>query len=612
MGRILKPWDGIFQYSSPEEELPISIRPHHLAYAAAITFAISSMSMASQVLFKSNPGSAKSGNLLSIFGLILASAATTLTLLWVATFLVPRALPPLVSYIESRLSSISVSAPLETKVIERIVAVRCTCSGLEKEETLSDKGDDTPSEKDSGYSSPTEDTTNEKFAQSFPQAFRTVEECTAIHQAKETHELRDVEVIELTLRGIIPLHSLERSLKDCARAVQIRRSVVSRTLDTPAQSAIETSLLPYRDYDYASVFGCCAENVIGYMPLPVGVAGPLQIDGRPIFLPMATTEGTLIASTSRGCKAINSGGGVSTVVVADGMTRAPVVSFENVNLAAAAKQFIESAAGQDALRDAFNSTTRFGMLINVAARIAGSSLYLRFRASTGEAMGMNMVGKGVEAALLSLRRDHGFAHMKIISLSGNYCTDKKAAAINWIEGRGKSVVAEAIIPAEMVQKVLKCSVESLVKLNTNKNYIGSALAGVATGGFNAHAANIVTAIFLATGQDPAQNIESSNCITIMEELPTGALRASVSMPSIEVGTIGGGTSLAPQAAMLDFLGLKGESSTGDASILGNTNASMLARIIAGGVLAGELSLCAALVTGELVGAHMVHNRKTLE
>lgn len=128
-------------------------------------------------------------------------------------------------------------------------------------------------------------------------------------------------------------------------------------------------------------------------------------------------------------------------------------------------------------------------------------------------MGMNMVSKGVERSLQVIQTK--FPEMNVISVSGNYCTDKKPAAINWIEGRGKSVIAEAIISNKVIESVLKTTVKNIIDLNTSKNLIGSAMAG-SIGGFNAHAANVVTSIFLATGQDPAQNVESSNCITIME------------------------------------------------------------------------------------------------
>jgi hydroxymethylglutaryl-CoA reductase (NADPH) len=155
-------------------------------------------------------------------------------------------------------------------------------------------------------------------------------------------------------------------------------------------------------------------------------------------------------------------------------------------------------------------------------------VYIRFKTRTGDAMGMNMISKGVEKALTGniicalsvsgidfiVARDY-FPDMQVLAISGNYCTDKKPAAINWIDGRGKSVVAEAVIPGHIVSSVLKSNVSSLVEVNTSKNLIGSAMAG-SIGGFNAHAANIVTAVYLACGQDPAQNVESSNCITILE------------------------------------------------------------------------------------------------
>ena len=310
---------------------------------------------------------------------------------------------------------------------------------------------------------------------------------------------------------------LEKVLRDPARAVRIRRAVVSRTVGTRQQAPVEKSLLPFKNYDYAKVLNACAENVIGYMPIPVGVAGPIRVNGNMVFLPMATTEGTLIASTSRGAKAINMGSGVKSIVTADGMTRGPVVRFPNVARAAEAKEFIDSSEGQEILYSALCTTSHHSQLQEVTVTPAGSYLYMRFKVSTGEAMGMNMASKGVERALRTLRTEHSFDDMMIVSLSGNYCTDKKAAAINWISGRGKSVVAQAVIPASIVQQNLRCSVPELVHLNTTKNLVGSALAGVSSGGFNAHAANIVTAMFLATGQDPAQNVSSSNCITMMEQ-----------------------------------------------------------------------------------------------
>ncbi|KAH9862692.1 hypothetical protein J1614_010785 [Plenodomus biglobosus] len=430
---------------------------------------------------------------------------------------------------------------------------------------------------------------------------RPIEILEQMIKDKQAPKLTDEELVEMSLRGKIPGYALEKTLGDKTRAVKIRRGLVSRTHATRETSTLlESSLLPYKDYNYDLVHGACCENVVGYLPLPLGVAGPILVDGQNYFLPMATTEGVLVASTSRGAKAINAGGGAVTVVTGDGMTRGPCIGFESLARAGAAKNWLDSDEGQRTMKDAFNSTSRFARLQSMKSAIAGTNIYVRFRATTGDAMGMNMISKGVEHALTVMATDAGFDDMRVVTVSGNYCTDKKAAAINWIDGRGKGVVAEAIIPGAVVKSVLKCEVEDLVQMNISKNLIGSAMAG-AMGGFNAHAANIVAAIFLATGQDPAQTRDTNKATSVR-----GDLQVSVSMPSIEVGTIGGGTILEPQSAMLDLLGVRGAHPTSPGD-----NARQLARVIAAGVLAGELSLNSALCAGHLVKAHMAHNRSNV-
>ena len=355
---------------------------------------------------------------------------------------------------------------------------------------------------------------------------RSSAECEQMVKNRQAAYLNDHELNDLTVRGKIPGYALEKTLENpnvmtrlasLTRAVKIRRTLVSRTPATAENSSqLDKSKLPYEDYNYENVHGACCENVIGYMPLPVGVAGPMVIDGKSYYLPMATTEGVLVASTNRGCKAINAAGGAITVLTGDGMTRGPCVGFQTVSRAGAAKLWLDSEDGQKVMKRAFNSTSRFARLQSMKTALAGTYVYIRFKTTTGDAMGMNMISKGVECALAVMKEESGFDDMAIISVSGNYCTDKKPAAINWIDGRGKSVVAEAIIPGDVVRSVLKSDVNALVELNTSKNLIGSAMAG-SIGGFNAHAANLVTAIFLATGQDPAQNVESSNCITVMRK-----------------------------------------------------------------------------------------------
>ncbi|OCH91254.1 3-hydroxy-3-methylglutaryl-coenzyme A reductase [Obba rivulosa] len=435
---------------------------------------------------------------------------------------------------------------------------------------------------------------------------RSLEECVEIFEngprpvSASLATLNDEEVIMLAQNGKIAAYALEKMLGDLERAVSIRRALISRASRT---KTLEYSDIPMANYDYSRVMGACCENVIGYMPLPLGVAGPLKIDGALFPIPMATAEGTLVASTSRGCKALNAGGGVTTVLTYDGMTRGPAIDFQSIVRCAEAKAWIEGD-GYPVVKEAFESTSRFAKLQSIKCAMAGRTLYVRFATRTGDAMGMNMISKATEKALETLSQM--FPEMVVLALSGNYCTDKKPAAINWIEGRGKSIVAEAVIPGKIVKTVLKTTVEALCNLNTKKNLVGSAMAG-SVGGFNAHAANILTAIFLATGQDPAQNVESSNCITLMEPTNKGEdLLMTVSMPCIEVGTVGGGTVLGPQQAVLEMLGVKGAHPTHPGQ-----NAQQLARIIAAAVMAGELSLISALAAGHLVRAHLAHNRSQL-
>lgn len=432
---------------------------------------------------------------------------------------------------------------------------------------------------------------------------RSLEECRAIYKEKDSaDDLTDREIGQLVKAGVISPRKLETVVSEPVRGIGVRRLMIGESggfLD-----ALKN--LPYHNYDYSKVIGACCENIFGYIPVPVGVAGPLLVDDKEYYVPMATTEGCLVASTNRGARALYKCGGVVSRLTGDGMTRGPVVQFPSLHDSFQAELWIKDPDNFEKIKMQFDETSRFARLLSIKIFNAGNLLYLRFKATTGDAMGMNMLSKGTQAALNYIKREH-FPNMRIVSLSGNYCADKKAAALNWIEGRGKSIVCEAIITQDALDKVLKTTAGAMAEVHMHKNMTGSAVAA-SIGGFNAHAANIVTALYIATGQDPAQNVCSSSCITRMEldRENKNDLRVSCSMPSIEVGTIGGGTSLPAQSACLDMLGVKGPNKENPGK-----NAQLLARIVCATVLAGELSLMAALTEGHLVESHMNHNRVSL-
>ena len=194
----------------------------------------------------------------------------------------------------------------------------------------------------------------------------------------------------------IPAYKLEGAVGDPARGVVIRRKLISGQV--AASSSLES--LPHVSYDYSHVMGACCENVIGYMPVPVGVAGPLLVDGTPCFIPMATTEGCLVASTNRGCRAVATTGGVKSYVVDDGMTRGPVVRFPSAAGASALKLWVDDRENFPPLEEAFNSTSQFAKLKSLRTAVAGRLVYIRFKATTGDAMGMNMLSKVADPKLV--------------------------------------------------------------------------------------------------------------------------------------------------------------------------------------------------------------------
>ncbi|MCM2324992.1 MAG: hydroxymethylglutaryl-CoA reductase (NADPH) [Candidatus Woesearchaeota archaeon] len=335
------------------------------------------------------------------------------------------------------------------------------------------------------------------------------------------------------------------------------------------------------------------ENMIGSVQVPLGMAGPIRINGEnargDFFLPLATTEGALVASVNRGCHAINSSGGAEVVVLSNAQARSILFKAESVKRSKEFSLWVES--NFSALKKIGEEGERFLEILDIVPYVIGLNIYLRIKASTSDAMGMNMITFAGKRIADYIVKDQA---IRFISESGNLCVDKKPAAINLIESRGKRVLASVNLSEEVIKKVLKTDSRSLIDMNYRKNLLGSAASG--SMGFNAHFANIIAAMFLSTGQDMAHVVDGSLGFTLVEEIEHG-VNFSVTIPSLQVGTVGGGTGLPTQKECLMVLGCFGSGSPA------GTNSLKLAEVVASAVLAGEISLLAALCTKDLSRAH---------
>ncbi|ASI13656.1 hydroxymethylglutaryl-CoA reductase [Candidatus Mancarchaeum acidiphilum] len=400
--------------------------------------------------------------------------------------------------------------------------------------------------------------------------------------------------------GDVKLYNIEADLGvDSNEATLIRASY----LESKFHASLDHIKNP--NVDFSKAINSNIENSVGAITLPLGYAGAIKVSGLyasgeyPILI--ATTEGKLVAGLSRGISTISKSGGVSTRVLSDGMARDVMVSTESVNDAFEIYQFVNSREGIDFLKSKFKEKTAHGDLLSVKCYQIGKILHIRFKAFTGAAMGMNMVTIAAEYSseqLLSMFEGKGIK-AKILSESGNMCTDKKPSAIDFIEGRGVSVTAEAVIKKELLEKA-RSSARDVERLNRLKSLEGSAMAG--SSGFNAQVANILAGMYAAYGQDIAQIVEGSQSIVEAEE-SNGDLYISILLPSLEVGTYGGGTRLDAQKEALKLLGLYGE---GD---LTGSSRLAFAEIVASVALAGELNLLIIESSHELSKSHGELNRK---
>ncbi|WP_400193076.1 hydroxymethylglutaryl-CoA reductase [Hymenobacter sp. B81] len=338
------------------------------------------------------------------------------------------------------------------------------------------------------------------------------------------------------------------------------------------------------------------EHFTGVAQIPIGLAGPLRVNGEhaqgDFLIPMATTEGTLVASYNRGMQLLNLCGGVKCTVIGDAMQRAPVFVFDDARGARDFGKWVEDTIAP--IRAEAESTSRVAKLQYIDTYLANKFAYLRFNFSTGDAAGQNMVGRATFAACSWILENYKGAPIRHFYLESNFATDKKASQINVMRTRGKRVVAEAVIKRDILQQRMRVTPEQLAYHGQVSN-VGAFISGANNNG--AHSANGITAVFIATGQDVANVSESSAGIIYSEVTAEKDLYLSMTIPSLIVATHGGGTGLATQNECLRMMGCTGRGTV-----------HKFAEIVAGVVLAGELSLASAISSSDWVSSHEQYGR----
>ncbi|MGY3571347.1 hydroxymethylglutaryl-CoA reductase [Vibrio sp. SCSIO 43135] len=358
----------------------------------------------------------------------------------------------------------------------------------------------------------------------------------------------------------------------------------------------KSQLLDATTEQQKEVYAKNIEHFIGTVKLPVGVAGPLRVNGlfanEDYLIPLATTEAALVASYNRGSQLITAAGGASAMLLNEGVTRTPGFAFHSLKEAG---QFVAWVVTQyDTFKQIAESTTSHGKLTDINVNIEGNHVYLVFEYLTGDASGQNMVTIATNA-VFEFIMEHTPVDPDYAFLDGNLSGDKKPNAHSLRSVRGKKVTAEVHLTKELVEKYLHTTPEKMVQFG-QMTTVGGALSG--TIGINAHYANALAALYIACGQDAACVAESAVGMTRMEINKSGGLYASVTLPNIMVGTVGGGTGLPSQKACLDILGLHG-----------NGKSQALAEVAAALCLAGELSIVGAFCAGHFSRAHHKLARK---
>jgi hydroxymethylglutaryl-CoA reductase (NADPH) len=335
------------------------------------------------------------------------------------------------------------------------------------------------------------------------------------------------------------------------------------------------------------------ENPIGSVQMPLGVAGPLLVHGEhargAFYVPMATTEGALVRSYERGMVMLTRAGGVMARIFTDQNVVSPIFSFDTVGDAHAFAA--ELPALFDTLREHAEATTRHGRLVRVEPRPSGRAVIVNFYYYTADAQGMNMIVKATERAAQWLVARGSARRFKVFS---GLSSEKRGSGFLLAGGKGKTVVAGARVPGSLLQAYMRVTPAQIVDV-WHDTMLGHLQANAI--GFNAHYANGLTAMFIACGQDVANVVNAAVGITDYELTPEGDLYASVTLPSLTVATVGGGTALGTSGECLRLLGCAGAG-----------HARKLAEIVASALLGGELSMAAAIGSGEFVAAHEMYGR----
>jgi hydroxymethylglutaryl-CoA reductase (NADPH) len=405
-----------------------------------------------------------------------------------------------------------------------------------------------------------------------------------------------------------PFGALSFKVKDAIAEERIKRTTVpndkennatpeiikARQAFTEEYTGVKLQHIDKYSFDPAITRGNI-ENFSGVAQVPIGLAGPVKINGEhaegEFLIPLATTEGTLVASYNRGIKVLNLSGGVTTTVVGDSMQRAPVFVFPSAREARDFSQWVDDNLGR--IREEAEATSSVAKLIYIDKYLSNKLVFLRFNYTTGDAAGQNMVGRATFAACSwILENAAGILHFY---LESNFATDKKTSQINIMRTRGKRVTAEATIPRDVLLQHMRVDPETL-HYHAGIANVGAFLSGANNNG--CHSPNGITAMFIATGQDVANVAESSAGVVYTEVVPeTRDLYISITIPSLIVATHGGGTGLATQRECLEILGCAGKGKV-----------KKLAEIVAGVVLAGELSLAAAISSLDWVSSHEQYGR----